>query len=65
MFIVKVNQSRPDFRVFIDLLYGYGHNVDTDGDSFRPESREWKYLYIKDRESDEPPVSIMHAHNDK
>ena len=65
MFIVKVNQSRPDFRVFIDLLYGYGHYVDTDGDSFRPESREWKYLYNKDRESDEPPVSIMHAHNDK
>ncbi len=65
MFIVRVNKSRPDFRVFIDLLYGYGHNVDTDGDSFRPESREWRYLYIKDCESDEPPVLITHSQNDK
>ncbi len=65
MFIVRVNKSRPDFRVFIDLLYGHGHNVDTDGNSFRPESREWTDLYIKDRESDEPPVLITQSENDK
>ena len=59
MFTVRVNKPRPDFRVFIDLLYGHDHNVDIDGDSFRPESREWRQLYIKDRESDEPSVEIL------
>lgn len=60
MYRVEVNKSRPDFRVFIDLLYGYLHNVDTDGDSLPVNSRTWTYLYIRDRESDDPPV-IVHA----
>ncbi len=54
-----VKKPRPDFRVFIDLLYGFKHNVDTEGDSDFVASREWRDLYIKDRESNDPPVEIF------
>ena len=55
---VQVAKNRPDFRVFIDLLYGFEHNVDTDGDSMPVNSREWTFLYIKDRMSQESSVWI-------
>src|SRR5262245_33520654 len=55
---VTINRDRPDFRVFIDLLYGAGRNVDTDGDSIPVNSRTWTCLYIADRESDDPEVVI-------
>lgn len=56
---VYVNKDRPDFRVFIDLLYGAGRNVDTDGNSNPVNSRTWTYLYMFDRESNEPPVVLL------
>lgn len=55
---VTVNGNRPDFRIFVDLLYGVDRNVDTDGDSDPVSSRTWSYLYIADRESDDPSVEI-------
>jgi len=55
---VTVNGNRPDFRIFVDLLYGADRNVDTDGDSDPVNSRTWCYLYIADRESDDPSVEI-------
>lgn len=55
---VTVSGNRPDFRVFVDLLYGVDRNVDTDGDSDPVNSRTWSYLYIADRESDDPSVEI-------
>jgi len=58
MHTVRVIGHRPDFRVFIDLVYGHGRNVDTDGDSFPVHSREWTELYVKDRESDDPSFEI-------
>lgn len=58
MYRVSINGNRPDFRVFIDLLYGVNRNVDTDGDSVAVNSRVWSYLYIADRESDDPPLDI-------
>ena len=58
MYRVTVNKNRPDFRVFIDLLFGTNRNVDTDGDSYTVNSRTWTYLYIKDRESDAPRIEI-------
>lgn len=60
-FIVKIDRPRPDFRVFIDLLFGPGRNVDTDGDADIVWSRDWRELYIKDRESDAPPLEIYAA----
>lgn len=58
MYLVEINQNRPDFRAFIDLLYGAGRNVDTDGDANPVYSRTWTYLYIADRERDDPAVDI-------
>lgn len=58
MIKVIANNLRPDFRVFVDLLFGYGRDVDSDGDAFPVFSREWRELYLKDRESDEPPIEI-------
>lgn len=58
MYRVAICGNRPDFRVFIDLLYGENRNVDTDGDSIPVNSRTWTYLYVADRESDDPFVEI-------
>jgi hypothetical protein len=59
MHIVEIDRERPDFRVFIDLLYGENRNVDTEGDSDPVYSRSWTYLYIADRESDDPSIEIF------
>lgn len=58
MHTVRVDRDRPDFRAFIDLLYGANRNVDTDGNSNPVSSRTWSFLYVKDRESDDPSVEI-------
>ena len=58
MYRVTIIKDRPDFRVFIDLLFGAHRNVDTDGDSNPVNSRTWSYLYITDREGDAPFVKI-------
>jgi hypothetical protein len=57
MYIVKVNKDRPDFGVFIDLLYDQNRNVDTDGNCQFPSDRSWTELYIADRESNDSSVS--------
>lgn len=59
MHLVEVDRNRPDFRVFIDLLYDHDRNVDTEGDSNPVYSRTWTHLYIADRESDDPSVEIF------
>lgn len=59
MFTVIVHKPRPDFRVFIDLLFGAGRNVDADGDADPVSSREWLELYITDRESNAPNVELQ------
>ena len=58
MYTVEIDRDRPDFRVFVDLLYGHGRNVDTEGNSYPVNSRSWTELYIKDRESNDPAVDI-------
>jgi hypothetical protein len=58
MIKVIVEKPRPDFRVFIDLLFGYQRNVDSEGDASKVYSRDWQDLYLRDRESKEPPVEI-------
>ncbi|SFM22440.1 hypothetical protein [Marinobacter zhejiangensis] len=58
MMKVIVDKPRPDFRVFFDLLFGQGRNVDSEGDAYPVFSREWRDLYFKDREGDEPKVEI-------
>jgi hypothetical protein len=59
MHTIVVSRDRPDFRVFIDLLYGADRNVDTDGNSDPVNSRTWTHLYIADRENSDPSVEIF------
>ena len=59
--VVIVDKPRPDFRVLIDLIYGPGRNVDTDGDAKEVWSRDWRELYIRDRENDVSGVEIYGA----
>jgi hypothetical protein len=59
MHTVEISKERPDFRVFIDLLYGFGRNIDSEGNSNPVYSRAWTELYIKDRESDDAAVEIF------
>ncbi len=40
---------RPDFRLVITFLWGDFHNVDTDGNSYNPASRDWTELYCQNR----------------
>lgn len=65
MYKVKIIGDRPDFRVFIDLLYGIDRNVDTEGNSNPVNSRKWTDLYIKDRESEDPYVEIVISEDDE
>lgn len=58
MHSVNVNRNRPDFRVFVDLLYGFGRNTDKDGDANPVNSRVWTYLHLADRENKDPAVKI-------
>ncbi|MEM8675124.1 MAG: hypothetical protein AAGF83_14805 [Cyanobacteria bacterium P01_G01_bin.67] len=58
MYQVTVIKSRPDFRVFIDLLCSCNKNVGTEGNSTPVNSRFWTDLYICDRESDDPEIQI-------
>ena len=62
---VRVTGDRPDFRVFIGLLYADMHDVDTDGNSIPVYSREWTSLYMKDRESEEPYIEIERAEDER
>lgn len=64
IFKVTVHKPRPDFRVLIDLLFGEGWNVDTEGDADPVWSRDWRELSIKDRESDTPKLEVYAAADD-
>lgn len=58
MFQVRVNSGRPDFRIFIDLLYERGREVDTSGNCRHPEDTAWTDRYIKDRQSERPHLNV-------
>ena len=49
-FFVQPQRIRPDFRLVVTFLWGDLHNVDTDGNSFNPASRDWTVLFCQNRE---------------
>jgi hypothetical protein len=49
-FFVQPQGLRPDFRLVVTFLWGDFHNVDTDGNSYNPASREWTVLFCQNRE---------------
>lgn len=62
--IVVDGKPRPDFRVFVDLLYEPGQDVDTHGDAVPVHSREWTYLYLRAREEDAPEILLTNESAD-
>ena len=64
MYRIGVTKDRPDYRVFIDLLYGKDRDVDTDGDSDIVNSRTWTWLHIADREGSGTFVDICASESD-
>lgn len=55
---ITAPQKRPDFRQVIAFLWREDHNVDSDGNSHNPASRDWTELYLASRETADPPVSV-------
>lgn len=49
---------RPDFRLVISFLWGDLHNVNTDGNSDNPASRDWTELYCRNRENEAETFDI-------
>ena len=52
-FYIRPSNPRPDFRLVISFLWRDFHNVDTDGNSHNPASRDWTELYCQNRENEE------------
>lgn len=50
MYNVTIDRPRPDFRVFMDLLYG-AWAVDSDGDAEPVWSRQWTELHMRERKT--------------
>ena len=55
---VQPQGPRPDFRLIITFLWGDFHNVDTDGNSHNPASRDWTCLYVQNRECEHEVVEV-------
>ena len=45
----KTSELRPDFRLICEWVSENVHNVDTEGDSHNPASKEWTWLYLSNR----------------
>jgi hypothetical protein len=61
-FFIQPHALRPEFWLVIVFVFGHDSDVDTDGDSYNPASREWTELYCLNRKQpqevfDVDPVS--------
>lgn len=52
-FYITAPKPRPDFRTLIAYIWEEDHDVDSDGDSYDPASREWTELTLSSRQTDE------------
>lgn len=57
-FYIQPNGPRPDFRLLKAFLWHEGQNVDSDGDSHNPASRDWTYLFLCNRDDESEYVMI-------
>lgn len=61
---VRPAGPRPDFRVVITFLWSEMHNVDSEGNSHNPASREWTWLYLRDRAEPKKLVEVHQVQED-
>ena len=57
-FHVKPAGLRPDFRLVVTFLWSEMHNVDSEGNSVSPASRDWTDLYLANREAPSEVVEV-------
>jgi hypothetical protein len=57
-FVLCPNERPDDFRLVAVFLWGDDQDVDSDGDSYNPASREWTELFLHTREYHTEQVSI-------
>jgi len=57
-FFIQPQTSLPDFRLIIAFLWSDFQNVDTDGNSNNPASREWTELDVLNRERPQETFSV-------
>lgn len=57
-FHLKPTGPRPDFRLVITFLWDEMHDVDSDGNSTNPASRDWTELYLINRELEAEVVDV-------
>ncbi|WP_338762278.1 hypothetical protein WAF17_17295 [Bernardetia sp. ABR2-2B] len=57
-FFLNPKKERPDFRLVITWLWNDLQNVDTEGNSYNPASKEWTELYIVNRENKNEKIDI-------
>jgi hypothetical protein len=58
-YFVQVDGPMPDFRTIITFLWSDFHNVDSDGNSHNPASRDWSELYLQNREKENEVIEIF------
>ena len=63
-FFIRPRGPRPDFRLVITFLWSDMRNVDSDGDSHNPASRQWTWLYLKDRVASSSSVDVSAVSTD-
>jgi hypothetical protein len=61
-FQVRPAGPRPDFRLVVSFLWSEMHDVDSDGNSFNPASRDWTELYLANREMPSEVVDVYPLH---
>jgi hypothetical protein len=57
-FFIQPKIRRPEFRTVIAFLWRESQNVDTEGDSYDPNSLEWTELYCMNRECPEEVFEV-------
>lgn len=57
-YFVKINAERPDYRRIVSFLWSDLQNVNSDGNSYNPASREWTELTLENREPPHESVDI-------
>ena len=63
-FYVNAERDRPDFRLVVTYLWHDLYNVNTDGNSPNPASRDWTELFIQNRQDETETVDIVAAMED-
>ena len=55
---IEISNERPDFRLVATWLWNGPHDIDSDGNSDNPASRQWTELYLCSRQNSDEMIDI-------